>query len=113
MSTINKLVEIKEYDDIQTVINKERLNKTIAELDMNLLKVIDKQEEWKQIREEIKRKKEIEMKTRELYHKNRFNKRNIQKYNDNKNKEIQKKVLEHRQRLQKMYDERISRQRNF
>ena len=53
------------------------------------------------------------MKTRELYHKNRLNKRNIQKYNDNKNKEIQKKVLEHRQRLQKMYDERISRQRNF
>jgi len=109
MSTINKLVEINEYDDIQTVLKKERLNETIAELDMDIFKVIDKEEEWNQKREEIKQKKEIEMKKRELYYKTKVNNRNISKYEDNKIKEIQQKVLENRQRLQEMYDDRISR----
>ena len=110
MLTVDKLIKIKEYEDLQETIKKERLNKTIAELDMDIFKVTDKEEEWKQKKEEIKRKKETEMKTRELYYKTKVNNRNISKYEENKNNKIHQKVLENRQRLQKMYDERISRQ---
>ena len=72
-------------------------------------KDIERKEEWKQKKEEIKRSKEIELKKREVYFKNKENKQYVSEADDKKNKEIHKKVLEHRQRLQKMYDERISR----
>ena len=49
------------------------------------------------------------MKKREVYVKHKENKQYVSEADDKKNKEIQQKVLEHRQRLQKMYDERISR----
>ena len=71
-------------------------------------KDIERKEEWKRKKEEIKQSKEIELKKRELYFKNKENKQYVSEADDKKNKEIQQKVLEHRQRLQKMYDERIS-----
>ena len=105
MLTVGKLVKIKEYEDLQETINKERLNKTI-----DIFKDAENEEEWKQKKEEIKRSKEIELKKREVYFKNKENTHYISETEDNKIKEIQQKVLENRQRLQKMYDERISRQ---
>jgi len=140
MLTVNKLVKIKEYEELQATIKKERLNNTIDAIDIfkgienedewkqqkeeikrskeiemenrelyYKNKDIEKKEEWKRKKEEIKRKKEIEMKTRELYFENKENKHYISETDDNKIKEIQQKVLENRQRLQKMYDDRISR----
>ena len=104
MLTVGKLVKIKEYEDLQETIKKERLNKTI-----DIFKDAENEEEWKQKKEEIKRSKEIELKKREVYFKNKENKQYVSEADDKKTKEIQQKVLEHRQRLQKMYDERISR----
>ena len=104
MLTVGKLVKIKEYEDLQETIKKERLNKTIE-----IFKDAENEEEWNRKKEEIKRSKEIELKKREVYFKNKENKQYISEADDKKNKEIQQKVLEHRQRLQKMYDERISR----
>lgn len=137
MLTVSKLVKIKEYEDLQETIKKERLNNTIdifkgienqdewkqkkeeikrskeIELENRELyyknKDIERKEEWKRKKEEIKQSKEIELKKRELYFKNKENKQYVSEADDKKNKEIQQKVLEHRQRLQKMYDERISR----
>ena len=137
MLTVSKLVKIKEYEDLQETIKKERLHKTIdifkdienqdewkqkkeeikrskeIELENRELyyknKDIERKEEWKRKKEEIKQSKEIELKKRELYFKNKENKQYVSEADDKKNKEIQQKVLEHRQRLQKMYDERISR----
>jgi hypothetical protein len=137
MLTVSKLVKIKEYEDLQETIKKERLNKTIdifkdvetedewkqkkeeikrskeIELENRELhyknKDIERKEEWKRKKEEIKQSKEIELKKREVYFKNKENKQYVSEADDKKNKEIQQKVLEHRQRLQKMYDERISR----
>lgn len=124
MLTVDKLVNIKEYEKLQPKIKKERLNKTI-----DIFKDIENKEKWKQKIEEIKQKseiemekreiylknkeetkqkKEIEMKNREIYFKNKENKPNISEADDKKKKDIQQKVLEHRQRLQKMYDERMS-----
>jgi len=137
MLTVSKLVKIKEYEDLQETLKKERLNNTIdifkgienqdewkqkkeeikrskeIELENRELyyknKDIERKEEWKRKKEEIKQSKEIELKKRELYFKNKENKQYVSEADDKKNKEIQQKVLEHRQRLQKMYDERISR----
>jgi len=128
MLTVGKLVKIKEYEDLQETIKKERLNKTIdifkdaeneeewkqkkEEENRELYyknRDIECKEEWKQKKEEIKRSKEIELKKREVYYKNKENKQYVSEADDKKTKEIQQKVLEHRQRLQKMYDERISR----
>ena len=108
MLTVGKLVKIKEYEDLQETLKKERINKTIESIDM--FKCIKNEDEWKQKKEEIKRKKETEMRKRELYFKNKENKHYVSEIQDKKNKETQKKVLDHRQRLQKMHDERVSRQ---
>jgi len=138
MLTVGKLVKIKEYEDLQETIKKERLNKTIdifkgienedewkqqkeeikrsKEIEMENRELyyknkdIERKEEWKRKKEEIKKSKEIEMKTREVYFKNKENKQYVSEADDKKNKEIQQKVLENKKRLQKMYDERISRQ---
>lgn len=108
MLTVDKLVKIKEYEDLQETIKKERLNKITEAIDM--FKGIENEDEWKQKKEEIRHKKETEMEKRILYYKNKKDRHYISETQDKKNKETQKKVLEHRQRLQKMHDERVSRQ---
>ena len=86
MLTVGKLVKIKEYEDLQETIKKERLNKTIE-----IFKDAENEEEWKRKKEEIKRSKEIELKKREVYFKNKENKQYISEADDKKNKEIQQK----------------------
>lgn len=107
MLTVDKLIKIKEYEELQIKLKNERLNKLIESID--IFKGVENEEEWKQKKEEIKQKKEIEMKKREIHFKNKENKQYISEADDKKNKEIQQKVLEHRHRLQQMYDERMSR----
>jgi len=69
MLTVNKLAKIKEYEELQKKRIKERLNKTIEAID--IFNGIENEDEWKQTKEEIKRKKELEMEARELSHKNK------------------------------------------
>ena len=50
------------------------------------------------------------MEKRRLHYKNKENIKQTNEQDDKKNKEIQKKVLQHRRRLQQMHDERMARQ---
>ena len=104
MLTVDKLVKTKEHNALQATMLEECLNQAIAAID--IFKSIENKDEWKQKREEIKRTKEIEMEERELNSKNKERLR--QPHNIRIIKENQIKLLKHRERLQKMHDERIN-----
>jgi hypothetical protein len=104
MLSEEQLAKIKEYEERRITKMKENIHK------ITLFKGIENEEEWKEKKEEIRRKKNIELEKRALYYKNKENRKRTNKFDDKKIKEIQKKVLETRQRLQQMYDERIARQ---
>lgn len=108
MLSLEQLAKIKEYEERRITKMKEHIHRITPTID--IFKGIETEEEWEQKKEEIRRKKEFEMEKRRLHYKNKENIKQTNEQDDKKNKEIQKKVLQHRRRLQQMHDERMARQ---
>ncbi len=65
MLTEEQLAKIKEYEERRITKMKENIHK------ITLFKGIENEEEWKEKKEEIRRKKNIELEKRALYYKNK------------------------------------------